>query len=267
MSSQTLNPFVDTTRPDTRRPALLEAILASGEAADDAGADWRYEKKYFLNFVSADEVELLLKHCPRYFRQAYPDRYINNVYLDSHNLRCFHENIDGVSPRFKQRVRWYGDLHKDKAAATLEIKRKYNTVGDKLRLPLGTFDCAEAITGDGIAALLKAAVGDRRCLSHGEGFRCVLVNRYLRRYFATFDERFRVTVDRELQYFPVGDGPHTGDRAGGLVVRGNVAIVEIKYAKDLDRQAREILQYFPFRPTRISKYVYGVDLLRASHYL
>ncbi len=263
MSTQILRQFVGLTTADTRRPEARAASLASSLATAEPDDNWRYERKYFLRSVSADDAELLIRLCPRYFRQVYPDRYINNIYLDSPSLRCYWENVDGVSPRFKQRLRWYGELRQDDATATLEIKRKYNAVGDKIRIPLGAFNSAEAINDDGVAALLGTAVNDRRFLSHGDGFKCVLVNRYLRRYYATFDGLFRATLDRELQFYPVDNGR----RASDLAVRENVAIVEIKYARDHDSLAREVLEYFPFRPTRISKYVYGVDLLHSHHYL
>lgn len=263
MATQVVRQFVDLTRADPRPSEPTAPSLASSRSTAGADDNWRYEKKYFLDFISADDAELLIRMCPRYFRQIYPDRYINNIYLDSESFRCYWENVDGVSPRFKQRIRWYGALHQDNAAATLEIKRKYNAVGDKLRIPLGGFNSAEAINDDGVAALLRSAVGDRRFLSHGDGFKCVLVNRYLRRYFTTFDGLFRATLDRELQFYPVDNGRRTSD----VALQKNVAVVEIKYAREHDRLAREILGYFPFRPTRISKYVYGVDMLHRSHYL
>jgi VTC domain len=263
MSTQILRQFLNFTTADTRRPAPTARSLASSRAAADPDDTWRYERKYFLRSISADDAELLIRFNPRYFRQVYPDRYINNIYLDSESLRCYWENVEGVNPRFKQRIRWYGDLHQDNAAATLEIKRKYSAVGDKLRVPLGEFNSAEAIHNDGVAALLKTAVSDRRFLSHGDGFKCVLVNRYLRRYYASFDGLFRATLDRELQFYPAGKGPGVSNLAEGE----NVAIVEIKYARDHDCLAKKVLENFPFRPTRISKYVYGVDLLRSRYYL
>lgn len=229
----------------------------------DADGDWRYERKYFLETISAEEADLLVRNCPRYFRKCHPDRYINNIYLDSETLRCFWENLDGVSPRFKQRVRWYGDLYQDNAEPVLEIKRKYNAVGDKIRVPLRPFDSANEMDDDGVARLLSSAGSGRPCMSHGIGFRCRLVNRYLRSYYATFDGLFRATVDRELQFYPLRGGGGLGE----VAVHASATIVEIKYARDHDVLAREILESFPFRPARISKYVYGISLLRSKCYI
>ena len=251
------------TTASTSRVVTTVSPDATSRMPADADGDWRYERKYVLEFISAEDAELLIRLCPRYFRQVHPDRYINNVYLDSATLRCYWENLDGVSPRFKQRIRWYGDLHQDNAQATLEIKRKYNAVGDKIRVSLGPFNSAEDINDDGVARLLRSAGSDRPYMSHGVGFKCVLVNRYLRRYYATFDGLFRATIDRELRFYPV----EGGRRMSEMAVYANAAIVEIKYARDHDALAREILEYLPFRPARVSKYVHGIDLLRSNYYL
>lgn len=262
MSAEKLRQIGDLAKMGASRLTTTVSSLAATQTAAETDGDWRYERKYFLQFNSAHDAELLIRLCPRYFRQVHPDRYINNIYLDSPTLRCYWENVDGVSPRFKQRIRWYGALHQDNAAATLEIKRKYNAVGDKVRIALGAFNSAEAINDDSVAALLKSAGSDRPFLSHGDGFKCVLVNRYLRRYYATFDGLFRATIDRELRFYPVEGGRRMSD----LAVQENAAIVEIKYARDHDVLAKEVLEHFPFRPTRISKYVHGVNLLRGNHY-
>ena len=263
MLAEKLRQALDLAKTASPRFATTVRSLAASRMAADTDGDWRYERKYFLEFISANDAEILIRLCPRYFRQVHPDRYINNIYLDSPTLRCYWENVDGVSPRFKQRIRWYGALHQDSAAATLEIKRKYNAVGDKIRIPLGAFNSADAINDDGVAALLRSAGSYRPFLSHGVGFKCVLVNRYLRRYYATFDGLFRATIDRELQFYPV----ESGRRMSNVVVRESAAIVEIKYAREHDILAKEVLEYFPFRPARISKYVHGINLLRSNHYV
>jgi len=264
MFTERLRQIFHPERMGVRRvEATASSLQVNQPATADVDGDWRYERKYFLDSISAEDTELMIRLCPHYFRQVHPDRYINNIYLDSATLRCYWENLDGVSPRFKQRIRWYGDLHQDNAAATLEIKRKYNAVGDKIRVPLGAFNTSNDITNDGVYSLLKSAGSDRPFRSHGDGFRCTLVNRYLRRYYATFDSLFRATIDRELQYYPL----EGGQRKKGLIVREKATILEIKYAKDHESIAREILQSLPYRPARISKYVHGINMLRAHHYL
>jgi hypothetical protein len=242
------------------RPRVAEAANLPAAAAD---GDWRYERKYFLEFISADEVELLIHMNPRHFRQIHPDRYINNIYLDTPTLRCYWENVDGVSPRFKYRIRWYGDLHQGGAEAILEIKRKLNVVGDKIRIPLGDFNTAGAISEDGVRALFESAGRNEPFLSPGHGLKCILVNRYLRRYYASFDGLFRATVDRGLRFHSF----QIGRSMSNVFVNETAAIVEIKYAKDHDALARQVLEAFPFRPMRISKYVHGVNLLRSCHRL
>lgn len=238
------------------RQAVSVATLPG--AADE---DFRYERKYFLDFLSPSEVELLVKIHPCGFRKSYPDRYINNIYLDTPTFRCYRENEAGITPRMKYRVRWYGDLHQPAAAAVFELKRKFGFLGDKIRFDLGPFDTLRTIAQRGVRELFDAPGDSRPFLGHANGMRCVLVNRYLRRYYATSDGLFRITIDREIQFFPFRAG-HSTDRS---FVSERAVIVEIKYGREQDVLARRVTENFPFRPTRISKYVYGVDQLRSRH--
>ena len=85
--------------------------------------------------------------------------------------------------------------------------------------------------------------------------RAVLVNRYRRRYFISGDGRFRLTLDDQQEFygFPGGGLSRMARRdRDGL-------IVEIKYAREDDVDADWITNAFPFRLTRSSKYVSGLE--------
>ena len=54
----------------------------------------RYERKFRPGQLDLAEMQLLLKLHPKGFSKSYPDRQINNIYLDRSNLASFHENIE-----------------------------------------------------------------------------------------------------------------------------------------------------------------------------
>jgi len=84
----------------------------------------------------------------------------------------------------------------------------------------------------------------------------VLVNRYYRWYFATLDGRYRVTVDTGLTYHRVG---HLANSFAHRQVDYDNLVVELKYQSEHAGQANRVSSYFPFRMTRNSKYVTGIE--------
>jgi hypothetical protein len=84
----------------------------------------------------------------------------------------------------------------------------------------------------------------------------VMVNRYSRTYWGSADGRFRLTVDYNLQFtdYRPGQAPH-------FLLSDNALILELKYAAEDDTEAQRIFAGLPFRQTKNSKYVSGVNLL------
>ena len=84
----------------------------------------------------------------------------------------------------------------------------------------------------------------------------VLCNRYYRWYFATRDERFRVTVDTQMTYYQVRKVHNTFSHHH--MDRQHV-VVELKYPKPQDVEAERVSRRFPFSVTKNSKYVTGIE--------
>ena len=70
--------------------------------------DARLEIKFVSNEKNVDVIENWLKLNPAGFYRPYPDRWVNNVYFDTHDYFAFNENLTGASCRTKLRYRWYG---------------------------------------------------------------------------------------------------------------------------------------------------------------
>ena len=89
-------------------------------------------------------------------------------------------------------------------------------------------------------------------------FNHTLVNRYKRKYFTTSDNRFRVTVDSDGEYFSKNSilEPYMYKK-----VKVRCVIVELKLNSSVTTNGSEISKTFPFRMTKSSKYVLGLNKL------
>jgi hypothetical protein len=218
----------------------------------------RYERKFVADGLVLAEVLALVRRHPAAFREAYPARFVNNVYLDSHGRSDYHDNIVGVAYRSKTRVRWYGPLTGQIAKPILERKLKRGLISGKFTHALPGF----AVNGDAIHPLLKSAF-DAALLP--ERLRFDLYQRepslfscYRRYYFVSGDGRFRLTVDTELQ---CGRASASNGLRATLSPVVPTSILELKFGPSEAEQADRVTNSLPFRLARCSKYALGIGRL------
>ena len=92
--------------------------------------DWRYEIKFTVDAHEAQAIPAILIEHPAMFRKAYPNRIVNNIYLDTDDMATCFDNLAGISERKKIRVRWYGKPNQI-INPILEEKIKNNTLGNE----------------------------------------------------------------------------------------------------------------------------------------
>ena len=140
--------------------------------------EWRLERKFRVLDVDKREVELLIKNHPLLFSEIYKGRYINNIYLDTHHKKSYHQNIIGLLDRYKIRIRWYGPLFGEINNPILECKIKKNEFGRKVSFPLAPFKFEKNFTKKQLKKVFaesKLPEEIREALKHLEPS---LVNRY-----------------------------------------------------------------------------------------
>lgn len=117
--------------------------------------------------LTLPEVLALVRRHPAVFRETYPARIVNNVYLDTPEFRDYHDHINGVAHRTKTRVRWYGSWSGCIDAPALERKLKQGHVSGKASHGLPPFwmngylsrsDLEAAFDGANLAALARSAL-------------------------------------------------------------------------------------------------------------
>jgi SPX domain protein involved in polyphosphate accumulation len=221
----------------------------------------RYERKFIYPDVYPDdliETEILVSSfC---FREIFNRRTVNNCYFDDSSMSFYHQNVAGDDKRSKYRLRWYGDDFSQVQNPVLEIKKKHGLVGDKISFPLKNLnlDLYQYSSRDLLNEIKKTAFNTHllELESAIQMLKPSLYNSYERRYFLSDCERFRITVDYNMQFYDVKTTPFTLTKAALPEV-----ILELKYAIKDDKASRKISQGLRARLSKHSKYVRGVDLI------
>ena len=206
----------------------------------------RYELKYYLTEGDYDRFIAVVNEHPAGFVKNYPDRTVNNIYLDSPDLDSWHETQFGLSERKKYRIRWYGDWERMEQPA-LEIKVKQNQLGTKLVYPL------RSLNWDSLSKDIDHIKAD---LSLPHHLMISSTNFYSRSYFESHCGIYRITIDKELNF---GNGlynlvkPEIPSRWG---------VMELKYDLTDDQDSDWVKQFIPFQRSKFSKYVNALYLTR-----
>ena len=86
--------------------------------------DFRYERKYLVCISNENKFFFYLNKHPSLFCSPFPDRYVNNIYLDTPVMSNYWNNVTGLSQRVKVRIRWYGEALGLQSNPILEFKIK-----------------------------------------------------------------------------------------------------------------------------------------------
>ena len=218
----------------------------------------RYERKFFISDLTKHEVESAIKLHPAVFSEIYHERRVNNIYMDSFDMANYFDNVIGLEKRTKVRIRWYGDLLGNIHSPVLEFKRKNGLVCSKSSFPVPGFKLDADFSKDMLQDIFEASeIPDRlkfdlRCMDAS------LLNSYNRRYYLSADKKYRLTLDSDLEFCRItGFKDQFLDRSIDHVS----VILEAKYNEDCDAGANKITSFFPFRMTKSSKYIMGIERL------
>ena len=216
----------------------------------------RLEIKFASYRVNLDRVLNWIRLHPLAFRSPYPDRWVNNVYFDTYSSAAYVQNLSGASSRVKVRYRWYGQSQ-EPAPGLLEVKCKRNFFGWKLR-----FQCKKLLAGSRDDDWRDIYQRLSNILPH-EGRLWLqtyptptILNRYLRKYFVSSDEKIRVTVDTDQSVWDqrYKSMPNYEWRSH----LPDTLVVEVKFAREHRDLASDIIQTMPIRVSRHSKFMNGV---------
>ena len=221
---------------------------------------YRYETKFSVLDLDRNEIEKIIKSHPAIFHEVYFTRNINNIYFDTVDFSSFIDNIEGVRDRKKVRIRWYGDLLGKCNKPVLEIKYKQGLLGWKERhnLPDFTLDSENYFNFKGIFEKLVSNKSFDLYKLDLQFLIPTLLNRYERTYYLSSDKKYRLTLDNKMEFYsinPIRD-------YFKIFSDEKKTAVELKYNQQYVDGARGISEHFPFRLSKNSKYVIGLERIR-----
>ncbi len=217
---------------------------------------YRYERKFAITGASLPEVEHRVRHHPALFFSEYAPRIVNNIYLDTSDLRNYRQNVEGDSQRSKLRARWYGSLFGAVPRAVLEQKCKRGQVGTKHSARLAPFEFAQQASASAVRRWLETSLLSENLRHEVRQAEPTLVNQYRRQYFRSADRQIRLTIDSDLAFFRF---QRHGNSFRARVGVPALVVLELKYADAANEEATAVANHLPFRMTRMSKYVFGLN--------
>ena len=222
---------------------------------------YRYERKFFVQDLDKFEIESIIRSHPGNFHEIFHERRIVNIYFDTHDLRNYFDNVDGNVDRKKIRIRWYGKLFGYIDKPKLELKIKKGLLGRKEIYGLCPFRLDLNFNIEKTTSIIKNTDIPESINEMFKSLNPVLLNSYSRKYYQSSDKRYRLTIDTDQVFYKIGILYNT------FLCKAydNInVILELKYNKDDDCGAEYISNHFPFRLTKSSKYVTGIDKLYAN---
>mgnify|MGYP001199348116 CR=1 FL=1 len=165
------------------------------------------------------------------FTVLHPTRIVNSVYFDNHKLQMLFDAQEGITPRRKIRIRYYGsDQFTSTQSFALEVKE--STALGRLK----------SIQSDlNISNTLSKGVYDK---IYGLCFPVVKI-KYKREYFKL--NNWRITLDRDLTYENYGNPFFFKNKASDLAF-----VLEIKTS--IDQDINLLRNFFDFPRSKFSKY-------------
>lgn len=222
-------------------------------------SDYRFERKFIINKNYADSINNWLFNHNLLFKEIYETRIINNIYLDTINLDFYSQNSDGIGSRNKCRLRWYGNLLQD-TNPTLEIKIKEGLIGYKKSFLTSTIFTEKLFDPIFLKNFLSESLTNKDLKEKIKPLVPSLINSYQRKYFESDDKKYRITIDKKINYFkPVYN--FVCKKFFYKVEDQNI-ILELKYNKKYDDRDNSMFNNIPFRLDKNSKYVNGIKSVR-----
>ena len=182
------------------------------------------------------------------FYQPYPNRTVNSVYFDNLLFSSLEESIEGNSIRTKKRLRWYGNsLAKNNAV--LEFKKKLGVYSWK-ELYRNSY-CINPSAQNWPNFILPLSNDSTLPLKRISDSPVSIVT-YNREYYISFDNKVRVTIDRNLKTYE-----QTNLLRPNFIFHRKhpkTIVMEIKVSAKNSNLIREVCRDIPFNPQRFSKY-------------
>jgi len=205
------------------------------------------------------------KHLP----EGKEDYTVRSIYFDNSKLDYYYEKIEGIKVRKKVRIRGY-DYCEGKNLIFLELKKKCDNYVYKNRSPLHYEDLNQLFECGDIERFISEKYSNEESINDGKRFFYHYINKSLRpinlvvynreAYACKFDNRLRITFDKDLRYFPfpsISDLYLDDHHLYKVLI--NHSIVEIKFNHNKPVWLQNIITKYGLTRKSLSKYVICID--------
>lgn len=230
----------------------------------------RFEMKYI---ISEHKAQMICFYAQNYLdldsygatqpHNSYP---VHSLYLDSRQLRTYHDTINGNRNRFKLRIRYYESG--DAAPVFFEIKRRYDKVIEKERAKVYRHAAPHLIAGHlpSRDQLVEPGIKNFESLEHF----CRLVNElnaqpavhvsYIREAYERKDSNAaRLTMDRDVTTEYENQIRFISKQSSPVSVFGKKVVLELKFTDRFPDWMQEMVERFNLIACSAAKYVDGID--------
>ena len=193
----------------------------------------RYEIKFSI--TSKEKNEFINKN---QLKNLFPDRTVESIYFDTNDFQFFHLSEEGVTPRFKIRLRGYNNKNLD----NLEIKTTNNYHREKIvikNFKFNNYELHKNLKKMGINQVVQKKIRVK----------------YLRSYYE-LEKIGRITLDRNIEFLPPEKIFHNSKKIERI-------ILEVKVQKNIDKNFIE--KIINLKESRFSKYCMGINCLRETN--
>ena len=222
--------------------------------------DLRFERKFIFQHLELEDlINFVVLTNSFGFKEIYAKRSVNNIYFDDSNFSFYKQNVSGDGERKKYRLRWYNNIFPVIESPTMEIKRKYGEVGDKVSFKMEDFKAdLRYLDLDGIHNQIANYLKEtdyNELTSKFDSLSPSIYNSYDRKYFLSYCEKFRITLDFNMVFF----NPNVLNNYNANDTMINDIVLELKYSREHDTESRVLSQQIGARLSKNSKYVRGID--------
>ena len=200
----------------------------------------RLEKKFIYNIGDESYKYFLISGM---FKETYPKRVVNSIYLDSDIFQDVWDNINGFGNRKKIRIRWYNELNN--SPVFIEEKKKIGFVTQKKIENLGNFkNFSDLILFIKNEDYQKSSLFKNKKIN----IKKALIVQYERNYFELYNKKLRVTVDKKLKIF---------QKFPNKFIENDKLIIELKYSVKNSSYVNNFVKnnFLDNRNQKYSKYV------------
>jgi len=196
------------------------------------------------------------------------DYIVRSIYFDNRRLDYYYEKIEGIKVRKKVRIRGYNFIE-GKNLIFLEIKRKFDNFIYKNRTPIMFEDLNCLFENGDIEKFINEQYRNKESLNDGKKFFYHFHNNFLRpvilvvyereAFFCKFDERLRITFDKDLRYLPFPLLTDLYNDTNLSKVLYNSSILEIKFKHCMPAWLQNLIHKYGLTRSALSKYVICLD--------